>query len=118
MELFKGSPQPIVRSVSFYSGITFYVKMGILTYYFFVKNAFVWSSFHWKIDFLFSKGRSGLPKEAKFGTNLIYWFIDPKNDPNSFKLFGIGKSFIAFVLSNEGAIPVFEILNPSHLISF
>ena len=35
-------------------------------------SAFVWSEFHWKLDFLFSKGRSGLPKEAKFGTNLVF----------------------------------------------
>ena len=53
-----------------------------------------------------------------FGPNLMYWFIDPKNDLNSFKFFGISKSSITFILSNKGAIPVFEILNPSHLISF
>ena len=32
--------------------------------------------------------------------------------------FGMGKSFTAFLFSNNGEIPVFEILNPSHLISF
>ena len=33
-----------------------------------------------KIDFLFSRGRNGLPENSKFGTNLLYLFIDQKND--------------------------------------
>ena len=65
-------------------------------------KVFVSSRFQWKIDFLFSKGRSGLPKDAKFGTNLIYWFMEPKNNLNSFKFIGIGKSFNAFVLWTKG----------------
>ena len=81
-------------------------------------NAFVWSEFYWNIDFLFNRALSGLPKEAKFGTNLMYWFIDPKNDLKLFRFFGIGRSFIAFVLSNKGEILVFEILNPNHSTSF
>ena len=31
----------------------------------------------------------------------MYWFIDAKTNLNSFKFFGIGKSFIAFDLSNK-----------------
>ena len=52
----------------------------------------------------------------QFGTNLMYWFIDHKNDLNSLRFFVMGKSSIASVLSNKGKIPVFEILNPNHSI--
>ena len=48
----------------------------------------------------------------------MYWFVEPKNDRSSFKFFGIGRSFIAFDLSNKGVVPDFEILNPNHSISF
>ena len=84
----------------------------------FLFDFFVWFEFHWKINFLFSRGQSGLPKEVKFGKILKYWFIDPKSDLNSLRFFGKVKSFIAFILSNQEEIPVFETLNPSHLISF
>ena len=59
-----------------------------------------------------------LPKNAKIGTNLIYLFLDPKNDHNSFRFLGIGRFFIAFALSKNGEIPVLETLNPNYLISF
>ena len=48
----------------------------------------------------------------------MYRFMDPKNGFNYFHFFGTGKSFIAFDLSNKSIIPVIEILNPSHSISF
>ena len=44
--------------------------------------------------------------------------MDTKNDLNSLKNLVIVGSFIAFVLSNNGEIPVLEILNPSHSIPF
>ena len=113
MELF-ASVFPLV--LRFTSKWVFSVRFTISSLIF--SKALVWSSFRWNIDFLFRSGRSGLPKDAKFGTNLMYWFVEPKNDRSSFKFFGIGKSFMAFDLSNNGVIPDLEILNPNHSISF
>ena len=67
---------------------------------------------------MFKRGLKGLPRDARFGTNLMYWFVDPKNDLNFFKFFGFGMSLIALVLSISGAIPDFDILKPSHSIFF
>ena len=53
-------------------------------------NAFVWSSFHRKNDFLFVRGLRGLARDAKFGTNLMYCFVDPRNDLNSFQFLELG----------------------------
>ena len=74
----------------------FSVTLTISSFIF--SNAFVWSSLHRKIDFLFKRGLKGLPRDAKFRTNLTYWLIDPKNNLSSFKFFGIGISLIALVL--------------------
>ena len=71
----------------------FSVRLTISNFIF--SNAFVWSPFHEKTDFLIKRGLRGLPRDARFGTNLLYWFVYPKNDLNSFKFFGIGISLIA-----------------------
>ena len=71
-----------------------------------------------KIDFLFSRGLKGLPRDARFGTNSIFWFVDPNIDPNSLKFFLNGISSIALLLSVKGAIPDLDIFKPSYSISF
>ena len=97
----------IIGCVCFYSRIALvkcviYVKLTISNFIF--SNAFFCSSFHGKIDFLFSNGLKGLARDAKFGTNLIYWFAEPKNDLNSFRFLGIGTStsLMALILSIRG----------------
>ena len=63
--------------------------------HFIFSKVFVRSLFHEKIDFLFIKSLKGLPRDAKFGTKLIYWFVEPKNELNSFKFFEIEMSLRA-----------------------
>ena len=94
----------------------FSIRLTISSFIF--SNAFVWSSFHERSDFLFKRGLIGLPRDARIGTNLMYWFVNRKNDLNSFKFFGNGISLIALVLSIKVAIPNFDNLNPSHYFLF
>ena len=86
----------------------FSVRLNISS--FILSNAFVWTSFQGKVDFLFKRGLNGLPRDARLGTNLVYWLVDSKNDLNSYRFFGIGMSLIALVLSISGAIPGFLVL--------
>ena len=98
------STRSIIGCVCFYYRITLvkcviYVRLTISN--FISSSAFLCSSFHEKIDFLFSNGLKGLSRDVKFGTNLIYWFFEPKNDLNSSRCLGIGTStsLMALVLS-------------------
>ena len=63
----------------------FSIRLIISSFIF--SNAFVWSSFHEKNDFLFKRGLIWLPRDARIGTNLMYWFVDRKNDLNFLKSF-------------------------------
>ena len=51
---------------------------------------------------------------ARFGTNVMNWFIEPKNDLNFFIFLGIGKLLIAKVLPSNGEFPDIIIVKPSY----
>ena len=50
--------------------------------------------------------------------NFIDWLIEPKNDLNSDIFLGFGRLFIEADFPTNGFTPEFDILNPSHSISF
>ena len=50
--------------------------------------------------------------------NFIYSLIEPKNDLNSDMFLGFGRLFIESNFTTNGFNPEFDILNPSHFVSF
>ena len=70
----RSAPSPLSNASVFtlvfplMSKCVFSVRFTIFN--FISSNAFVYSSFHEKIDFLFCDGLEGLPRDAMFGTNL------------------------------------------------
>ena len=54
----------------------------------------------------------------RFRTNFIYWLIEPKNDLNSDMFLGFRRLSIEFDFPTNGFTPEFDILKPSHSISF
>ena len=92
MELFPSEASVFTLVERLTSKCVFSVRLTISSFIF--SDAFVWSSFHRKVDFWFKRGLKGLPRDVYFGTNLMYWLVDPKNDPNSFKFWDIFDRFI------------------------
>ena len=67
--------------------------------------------YHWYTDFLLSKSYNGELRRGRFGRNLIYWLIEPKNERNSEIFFEIGW-FLYHRLFRPMVLPRFRNFEP------